>query len=318
MDSARLDSIILTMLFSGYNIYKIVLSWSGSEKITWDSVHFSSMLIRGSRYFYSDHLISRDITALLTPRGRLTGGWVVAVLGPRVRIPAHCSALCAWYRVISADIKPGPAALCSLQLSDWASSRLQAGPSDRLLSSSLAWVSSPGSRLSSARKAEPRTRLWPRTPGPRHRAASCDGAVTSLSSDIKPQRGWPGQPRLDWPGAASPLAELFDQSLISESNQSAARADNGKLPGLVRPPLLAASGLAHGSSHSIGAFADISGKYWRVYYYSWSQSLRVRTNINEKWLPVSSAVYGISSWHLTELRVTSHHIIGCLGLVTRL
>ncbi len=30
------------------------------------------MLIRGSQYFYSDHLISRDITALLTPRGRLT------------------------------------------------------------------------------------------------------------------------------------------------------------------------------------------------------------------------------------------------------
>ena len=52
------------------------------------------MLIQGSQYFYSDHLISRDITALLTPRGRLTGGWVVAVLGPRVRIPAHCSALC--------------------------------------------------------------------------------------------------------------------------------------------------------------------------------------------------------------------------------
>ena len=127
-------------------------------------------------------------------------------------------------------------------------------------------------RLSSARKAEPRTRLWPRTPGPRHRAASCDGAVTSLSSDIKPQRGWPGQPRLDWPGAASPLAELFDQSLISESNQSAARADNGKLPGLLRPPLLAASGLARGSSHSIGAFADISGKYRRLYYYSHVQS----------------------------------------------
>ena len=26
MDSVRLDSIMLTMLFSGYNIYKIVLS----------------------------------------------------------------------------------------------------------------------------------------------------------------------------------------------------------------------------------------------------------------------------------------------------
>ena len=34
MDSARLDSIILTILFSGYNIDKIVLSLFISKKIT--------------------------------------------------------------------------------------------------------------------------------------------------------------------------------------------------------------------------------------------------------------------------------------------